>query len=114
MIDLKPNLFLRQSNALRINFWSFPTENWAAEPWSTLPNDDQHQPPQPEDIDRSSPPHLLEQVIISEGTLNPSVTSNLVDVPTVVEHLPVAKTLSWIGTCFVQVRHVHFFTRLFL
>ena len=66
---------------------AFPTEKWATEPWwVNQQNDDQ-----PEDLDRSSPPHILQHVVMSEGTLNPSVTSSLVDVPTLVEHLPVAR-----------------------
>jgi hypothetical protein len=66
---------------------AIPTENWLSEPWSAnLQKDDR-----PEESDRPSPPHILEHVIFSEGTLNPSVTNGLVDVPTVVEHLPVAR-----------------------
>lgn len=67
--------------------WPFPTENWAAEPWTIQQNDDRPA----EDLDRSFPPHILEHKLISEGTLKPSVTNILVDVPTVVEHLPVAR-----------------------
>ena len=66
---------------------AFPTEQWSTEPWWT--NQQTEDPP--EEIDRASPPHFLQQVIFSEGTLNPSVPNNLVDVPTVVEHLPVAR-----------------------
>lgn len=67
---------------------AFPTEKWSSEPWWTNQENDVDRP---EEIDRSPPPHILQQVIFSEGKLKPSVTSNLVDVPTVVEHLPVAR-----------------------
>lgn len=66
---------------------SFPTEDWVPEPW-THPQYDQRPA---DDINRSTPPHILEHKIISEGTLNPSETETLTDVPTAVEHLPVAK-----------------------
>ena len=84
-----PEAGLRDIKRLESQLLEFPKEKWESEPWwSSQQTDDQHQP---EDADRSSPPHLLQQVIISEGTLNPSETSNLVDVPAVVEHLPVAR-----------------------
>lgn len=44
-------------------------------------------------MDRSTPPHILNQKIISEGQLIPCMTNALVDVAPVAEHLPVA-TLS--------------------
>ena len=74
------------SQDLESSLSGFPTENWVREPWENQQNDDR-----PEDIDRSYPPHILEHRTISEGTLYPSMTNSLVDVPTVVEHLPVAK-----------------------
>ena len=67
-------------------FEGIPTENWVAEPWANQQNDERPA----DNVDRPFPPHILEQKILSEGTLNPSVTNNLVDVPTVVEHQPVA------------------------
>ena len=72
---------------------AFPSENWVAEPWasSSLPQENAERPT--EDIDRPSPPHIMNQKVISEGTLTPSATDILIDVPTVEEHLPVA-TLS--------------------
>lgn len=75
------------SQSLEVTCSTFPTENWVSEPWANQQYDGRHT----DDIDRSFPPHILEQKIISEGTLNPSVTNGLVDVPTVVEHLPVAR-----------------------
>ena len=44
-------------------------------------------------MDRSTPPHILNQKMISEGTLVPSAANSLIDVPAVAEHRPVA-TLS--------------------
>ena len=57
--------------------------------YSTNTQDDTR--PSIDDKDRSSPPHILDQKIISEGKLIPSVANTLIDVPTVAEHLPVAR-----------------------
>jgi hypothetical protein len=65
---------------------SFPTEKWVTEPWANKQNDQRPA----DDIDRSFPPHILEQKIILEGTIDPSGAKALIDVPTVMEHLPVA------------------------
>ena len=78
--------------------WLFPSEKWVAEPWASSSllqqNDERPSDERPtDDSNRSSPPHILDQKIISEGTLVPSVTNILIDVPAVAEHLPVA-TLS--------------------
>lgn len=79
--------------------WAFPSEKWVAEPWASSSllqqqNDERPNDERPTgDLDRSSPPHILDQKIISEGTLIPSVTNILIDVPAVAEHLPIA-TLS--------------------
>lgn len=73
------------SKELERSLSAFPTEKWVTEPWWVKSED------RPEEIDRSYPPHILEQVIHSEGVLYPSKTSSLVDVPPVVEHQPVAR-----------------------
>jgi hypothetical protein len=78
--------------------WLFPSEKWVAEPWASSSllqqNDERPTDERPtDDLDRPSPPHILDQNLISEGTLIPSVTNILIDVPAVTEHLPIA-TLS--------------------
>lgn len=73
------------SQELERSLSAIPTEHWVTEPWWVKSED------RPEEIDRSYPPHILEQVIHSEGVLDPSKTSSLVDVPPVVEHQPVAR-----------------------
>jgi len=89
------------------------SETWPSEPWaatgnlhirvieheliflsppvlkSSLPQQDDTGP-SVDDLDRSSPPHILDQKIISEGKVMPSVTNTLIDLPPVSEHLPVA------------------------
>jgi hypothetical protein len=81
----QPILSPPPSQELERSLSAIPTENWVTEPWWVKSED------RPEEIDRSYPPHILEQVIYSEGILNPSKTSSLVDVPAVEEHLPVAR-----------------------
>ncbi|KAF8809570.1 Pet127-domain-containing protein [Phlegmacium glaucopus] len=90
-----PDEPLSPSQNLEATHSGFVSDTWPSEPWATtvlrssLPEQDDTRP-SVDDIDRSSPPHILEQKVVSDGKLIPSVTNALVDLTPVAEHLPVA------------------------